>query len=90
MPQFAESFGDLSSNKRGLIVSLLLLTGAVSAVLAGQLADRFGHLRVVIAGASIFSVGSALQSGATGLPDLLIGRGLAGLGIGLILTNVST
>ena len=90
MPQFAESFGDLSSTKRGFIVSLLLLTGAIPAVVAGQLANRFGHLRIILAGLSIFSIGCALQSGATGLPDLLIGRSLAGLGIGLLLTNVST
>ena len=90
MPQFSESFGNLSSTKRGFIVSLLLLAGAIPAVIAGQLANRFGHLRIVLAGASIFGVGCAVQSGAAGLPDLLIGRGLAGLGIGLLLTNVST
>lgn len=89
-PNFAKSFGDLSSTLRGFAVSFLMLTGALPAFFAGQLANQFGHLRVILAGASIFSVGCALQGGAMGLSDLLVGRGLAGLGLGLWLTNIST
>ena len=89
MPQFAEVFGVLSSFMRGFTVSFLLLMGAVPAFFAGQLADKFGHLRIVLAGASVFCIGSALQASAMGLPMLLIGRAFAGLGEGLWLTNVS-
>ena len=89
MPQFAQVFGQLSPNMRGFTVSFLLLMGAVPAFFAGQLADKFGHLRVVLAGASVFCIGSALQAGAMDMPMLLVGRALAGLGEGLWLTNVS-
>ena len=90
MPQFATVFGELSSIMRGFTVSFLLLMGAVPAFFAGQLADRQGHLRVVLCGAAIFCVGAALQGGATNMPMLLVGRAFAGFGEGLWLTNVST
>ena len=89
MPHFAQVFGALSPNMRGFTVSFLLLMGAVPAFFAGQLADRFGHLRIVLAGALVFCVGSALQASAVDMPMLLVGRALAGLGEGLWLTNVS-
>ena len=89
MPQFAQVFGELSSDMRGFTVSFLLLTGAVPAFFAGQLADKFGHLRIVLAGASVFCVGSTLQASAMDMPMLLVGRAFAGLGEGLWLTNVS-
>ena len=89
MPQFAQVFGEITPKMRGFTVSFLLLMGAVPAFFAGQLADKYGHLRVVLAGASVFCVGSALQAGAMDMPMLLVGRALAGLGEGLWLTNVS-
>ncbi len=89
MPQFAQVFGELSATMRGFTVSLIMLMGALPAFFTGQLADRFGHLRIVLVGASVFCVGCALQGGAVNLPMLLVGRALAGLGEGLWLTNVS-
>lgn len=89
MPQFAKVFGTFSPIMRGFTVSFLLLMGAVPAFCAGQLADRFGQLRIVLVGALVFCVGCALQGGAINLTMLLIGRGLAGLGEGLWLSNVS-
>ena len=89
MPQFALVFGELSSIMRGFTVSFLLLMGATPAFFAGQLADHFGHLRVVSIGASIFCVGSVLEGGSINLSMLLVGRALAGIGEGLWLTNVS-
>lgn len=89
MPQFAMVFGELSPILRGFTVSFLLLMGATPGFFAGQLADRFGHLRVVSVGALIFCVGSALEGGSINLSMLLVGRALAGIGEGLWLTNVS-
>ena len=89
MSQFARVFGELTPIARGFVVSFLLFMGAFPAFFAGQLADRFGHLRIVLVGALVFCVGSALQGGAIDLPMLLVGRAFAGLGEGLWLTNVS-
>ena len=89
MPQFAQVFGELSSIMRGFTISFLLFMAVLPGFFAGQLADRFGHLRIVLIGASTFCLGSAIQAGAVHLPMLLAGRAFAGLGEGLWLTNVS-
>ena len=73
----------------GFTVSFIMLTGAAPATFAGQLADRYGHLRVVMAGSAMFTLGAILQGAASALPMLLVGRALAGFGEGLWLSNVS-
>lgn len=89
MPYFEHTMGALSPVMRGFAISLLMLIGAIPAVFAGQLADQYGQLRVVMAGASVFTLGAVLEAACDGLPMLLVGRALAGLGEGLWLSNVS-
>ena len=89
MPYFELTVGAITPAMRGFIVSFLMLMGAAPAFFAGQLADRYGHLLVVGAGATLFTGGAVLQAAATTLPMLLVGRALAGLGEGLWLSNVS-
>lgn len=89
MPHFQLTIGTPTPAMRGFIVSFLMLMGAVPAFFAGQLADRYGHLAVVMVGSTIFALGAILQGAASALPMLLVGRALAGLGEGLWLSNVS-
>ena len=89
MPHFELTIGTLTPAMRGFIVSFLLLMGAVPAFFAGQLADRYGHLQIVMVGSMIFTLGAILQGAAFAIPMLLVGRALAGLGEGLWLSNVS-
>ncbi len=74
---------------RGFTVSLIMLAGAFPAFFAGQLADRFGRLRITMAGALLFVVGAALEGGAYDFPMFLVGRALCGLGEGMWLSNVT-
>ena len=89
MPDFEMTFGILTPALRGFTVSFLMLMGAVPSFFSGQLADRFGHLHVVMAGASVFSIGAILESASPKLSMFLVGRALCGIGEGLWLTNVS-
>lgn len=89
MPHFEATIGTLTPVVRGFIVSFLMLMGAVPAFFAGQLADRYGQLHVIMVGSMIFTVGAILQGAASALPMLLVGRALAGLGEGIWLSNVS-
>ncbi|KAI5195959.1 general substrate transporter [Aureobasidium subglaciale] len=89
MPYFASSIGELSPFLRGFTVSLIMLAGAFPSFFAGQLADRFGGLAVVAAGALVFTVGAALEGSANKLAMFLVGRALCGIGEGLWLSNVS-
>ncbi|KAI4742699.1 general substrate transporter [Aureobasidium sp. EXF-12298] len=89
MPFFATSIGELTPFLRGFTVSLIMLTGAFPSFFAGQLADRFGRLAIVAAGALVFAIGAALEGGANKLGMFLAGRALCGVGEGLWLSNVS-
>ena len=89
MPYFETTFGVLSPTIRGFTVSLIMLMGAVPSFFSGQLADRFGHLRIVMAGALVFTLGVILEGSASQLSMFLVGRAFAGVGEGLWLTNVS-
>ncbi|MCJ1418776.1 hypothetical protein MMC32_005127 [Xylographa parallela] len=89
MPYFEMTFGVLSPTIRGFTVSLIMLMGAVPSFFSGQLADRFGHLRIVMVGALVFALGVILEGSASQLSMFLVGRALAGIGEGLWLTNVS-
>lgn len=90
MPQFALTFnGALPPLLRGFTISFLMLMGATPAIFAGQLADRFGHLRIVLLGGVVFGIGAVMQAAAMKLGVLLAGRALAGVGEGLWLTNMA-
>ncbi|KAI1766319.1 general substrate transporter [Hypoxylon sp. FL1150] len=89
MPYFQRTIGILSPSMRGLTVSFLLLAGALPSLFAGLLADRFGHLRIVLSGALFFTVGAGLEAGAVNLAMLLVGRAMVGAGEGLYLGNLN-
>jgi MFS family permease len=89
MPHFNTSIGTLSPFLRGFSVSLIMLTGAFPSFFAGQLADRFGGLVIVAAGALVFTLGAVLECVAGRLTVFLMGRALCGFGEGLWLSNVS-
>lgn len=89
MSQFKESIENLSPFLVGFTVSLIMLTGAVPSVLTGYLADRYGRLKLNVAGAILFGIGVLLQGTAYTLPHFMFGRALAGLGEGVFLANLS-
>lgn len=89
MPHFENTIGNLSPVMRGFTVALIMMTAALPCIFSGQLADRFGQLTVVMAGALVFTVGVALEGGSSELAMFLVGRALAGIGEGLWLSNVS-
>ncbi|PVH77110.1 general substrate transporter [Cadophora sp. DSE1049] len=67
-----------------------LLTGILScgtffgAIVAGDIADRIGRRWTIIAGCCIFSVGCICQTASTTLALMVVGRLIAGLGVGFI------
>jgi SP family sugar:H+ symporter-like MFS transporter len=67
----------------GFVVAVALLGCALGAVLAGNLSDHFGRLKVMMLGSAMFlisSIGSALTFS---VPDLILWRVLGGIGIGI-------
>lgn len=74
----------LSSWKKSLITSILSAGTFFGAIIAGDLADFIGRRTTIIAGCGIFVIGVVLQTISTGLALLVVGRLVAGFGVGFV------
>ncbi|MCJ1461564.1 hypothetical protein MMC07_000161 [Pseudocyphellaria aurata] len=74
----------LAAWKKSLITSILSAGTFFGAIIAGDLADFFGRRTTVIAGCFIFIVGVVLQTASTALALLVVGRLIAGFGVGFV------
>ncbi|KAI8071548.1 general substrate transporter [Gongronella butleri] len=81
-----ELFNHPSEAMQGWVVSIFLLGCFVTAFLASYLMDRWGRRWTIFVGAIVFIVGGVLQTAASQLPVLLVGRLVSGFGIGLLST----
>src|SRR5690349_23653728 len=71
------------------VITVTLLTGAVATPVAGKLGDMYGKRRVILTLTVPMVVGSAVCALASSLTPMIIGRGLQGLGIGLVPLGIS-
>jgi sugar porter (SP) family MFS transporter len=78
----------LSTFALEVIVSGVLAGASVGALGGGRLADLFGRRKLLIATAIIFAAGAILCAAAQSPQMLVIGRIIAGLGIGLSSSTV--
>lgn len=79
----------ISPTVQGLIVSSILITASLASVASGPLSDRISRTRTISLGAAVFAVGSAIACSASALPQLFVGRCIAGVGEGLFLSVVT-
>jgi MFS family permease len=77
---------DLSWAQVGLLMGLFMLPGVVFALPGGLLGQRFGSLRVTVAGLALLVLGGMLVSYAGGIGVAALGRGLGG--VGGVLVNI--
>ena len=96
MNQFAIQYGHrvpLSDSKTGymystwqksLIVSILSAGTFIGALFSGALADWYGRRTTIIAGCFVFIVGVVIQVAAADIPALVVGRLVAGFGVGFV------
>ncbi|KAI6714135.1 hypothetical protein JHW43_003356 [Diplocarpon mali] len=87
MPQFASTFGHLSSTVHGLTVSMILIPAALSSFFGGHVANSLGRLKGIALGAAIFGLGGGVEAGSVKLGMLLAGRAVKGVGEGLFLST---
>src|SRR5947209_11206689 len=64
------------------VASIYLLACTVSMPLYGRLADAWGRKRVILGAILLFSIASVLAASARSMPQLIVYRGLQGLGAG--------
>ncbi|KAK5801351.1 hypothetical protein VI817_003563 [Penicillium citrinum] len=85
---FKETF-HLSSSMEGTVTALFVI-GCLLGCLATSLSDgRWGRLTVAKIGSGILSVGAILQASSYATPQLIVGRIVAGVGLGLISSNLA-
>jgi len=84
MGPFKDTFRWSSTGEEGFIVSSLQLGCFLGSLVASILCDRLGRKRSILLGAVTFCIGGALQTLASTLAPLYIGRLIAGLAIGLL------
>lgn len=73
-----------SSSNQSLTVSILSAGTFFGALIAGSLADMYGRRTIIIAGCGVFMVGVILQMAASELALLVVGRLVAGFGVGFV------
>ena len=75
----------ISTPHKTLIVSILSAGTFFGAIIAGDLADWFGRRTTVILGCFVYSIGCVLQTASShGLALLVVGRLIAGFGVGFV------
>ena len=88
LPTLAEHFNRGVDDAAWMVVMYLLTLGAF-VMLGARLGDRYGHARVFFIGLVLSTLGSILIAMSTSLLQVIIWRGLTGLGSALIMGNAN-
>ncbi|MEJ0073522.1 MAG: MDR family MFS transporter [Candidatus Saccharibacteria bacterium] len=86
LPKIASDLHGLS--KYSWVATAYLLTSAVSTPLYGKISDMFGRKKIFQSAIVIFLIGSMLCGAAQSMNQLIIFRGLQGIGAGGLMTLV--
>ncbi len=86
LPSIAEDFGYSVADAAWIVIVNLLVVGS-TVFLGARLGDRFGHPKVFFIGTIIITVGAVMVVVAQDLTQVIIFRGIQGLGAGLIHGN---
>ncbi|KAI0882436.1 sugar transporter-domain-containing protein [Annulohypoxylon maeteangense] len=87
-PYFRDYFKNPSKAEIGTMVAILEIGALVSSLIVGRVGDIIGRRRTILYGSIIFFVGGALQTFAANMPMMMLGRVIAGLGVGSLSTIV--
>ena len=87
-PYFKDYFNQPSRAAVGTMVAILEVGAFCSSLIVGKVGDIIGRKKTILYGSMIFFVGGACQTLATGMPMMLLGRIIAGFGVGMLSTIV--
>lgn len=83
-PYFRSFFDNPPPSEIGTMVAVLEIGAFVTSLAAGTLADVFGRKAIIFWGALIFSFGGAIQTFTSGFTVMVVGRVIAGAGVGFM------
>ncbi|KAG6012639.1 hypothetical protein E4U54_007404, partial [Claviceps lovelessii] len=87
-PYFIDYFHHPSKAEVGTMVAILEIGAFIASLVVGRVGDIIGRRRTILYGSCIFFVGGALQTLATSMAMMMVGRIVAGLGVGMLSTIV--
>ncbi|CAK7224533.1 hypothetical protein SCUCBS95973_005549 [Sporothrix curviconia] len=87
-PSINTTSGNGNSTLQGFVVAVYSLGCWLGSLLCAVFADRLGRKRTVLVGETILICGTAIQCSAFGLPQLIVGRIITGLGNGMITSTI--
>lgn len=79
----------VSSEDASWLVTITLVTAAVSTPIMGRMADMYGKRRLMVASLGAMSAGSVLCALAPGLATMLVGRALQGCSGAMVAVGIS-
>ncbi|GLI81933.1 ribulose-1,5-bisphosphate carboxylase/oxygenase large subunit [Penicillium ochrochloron] len=85
---FRDYFDQPSRATIGTVVAILEVGAFISSLLVGRIGDVIGRRRTILYGSAVFFVGGGLQTFAVNMPMMMVGRIVAGLGVGALSTIV--
>ncbi|MGV1036993.1 MAG: MFS transporter [Candidatus Nanopelagicales bacterium] len=89
LPSVAKDL-DLTGEGISPAANMGTLALAATVIAVGALADRIGVRRVIVGGLILEIVGNLTVSASPNLELLLLGRGIAGVGMGALLAGASS
>jgi EmrB/QacA subfamily drug resistance transporter len=88
LPKIVADFNGFQ--KYSWVPTAYLLASTATIPIMGKLGDIYGRKWFIVSGIGVFLIGSALCGAAWGLDELILFRGLQGIGAGMIFSNVFT
>jgi len=88
LPKIVADFNGFQ--KYSWVPTAYLLASTATIPIIGKLGDIYGRKWFIVSGIVVFLIGSALCGAAWGMDELILFRGLQGLGAGMIFSNVFT
>lgn len=70
------------------MVAILEIGAFISSLMVGRIGDILGRRKTILYGSCIFFVGGGLQTLAVNMPIMMLGRIIAGFGVGMLSTIV--
>ncbi|CAN6675189.1 galactose transporter [Trichomonascus vanleenenianus] len=86
---FLRDFGNPSSSMLGQISATFDLGSFAGCIITCFIGERLGRRKTIMLGCAIHIVGGILQASSFGIPQLIVGRLVAGVGNGLITSTLS-
>lgn len=85
---FKDYFNQPTRAELGTMVAILEVGALISSLIVGRVGDIVGRRKTITYGATVFVVGGACQTFAVNMMMMIIGRVIAGFGVGMLSTIV--